>query len=251
MFIKFIESLAYSGSIAALLASSITIFTMIFLDTGINYILLVLIFSGTFTVYNIDHLRDLDKDNQTNPKRVKFIKDNKTLILILTTISFMISCSVIFLTGFEILYFLILPFLLGILHRRLKWVPLTAAFYITLSWLTVTVLLPAYSVNKVPHVILLSSILGIILFFNAYSSSLRYKFYAMKYVRYMLYLSLGVILVVLGLRGKYLGIIPLAFFTTMALTNFMEDEDYEDIFFDGLQLSGAILSILFLILIML
>ena len=249
MFIKFIECLAYSGSIAALLASLIAIFTMVFLDADINFILLALIFSGTISVYNIDHFRDLDKDNETNPKRVKFIKDNKIPFTTLTILSLLISCSAIYLTGFKILYFIIPPFLLGLLHRRLKKSPIAAAIYITLSWLTITVILPAFIANKLPEVIIFSSIIGTILFFNAYASSLRYKYYAIKYVRYMLYLSLLVLIIIIGLRGLYLGIIPLAFFTSMALTNYMEDEDYEVIFFDGLQLSGTILSILFLLLI--
>jgi len=249
MIIRLIEFLAYTGTIAAMLAASLAIYTFLFLNSGINYILLVLIFFGTLVIYNMDHLMDIGSDQSTNPRRVSFIKSNKAMIYLITGISVFVSILIIYFLGFKILYIIFIPFILGLLHRRIKSNPIISAIYITLSWLIVTVYLPAYMAGKQNDVVLLAILIGILLFFNAYTSSFRYKFYAMSYVRYMLYLSLLVLVIVLLLRGNYLSIIPLAFFSTMALTNYMDDEDYEVIFFDGLQLSGAIVSILFLILI--
>ncbi len=249
MLIRIIEFLGYTGSIAAMLATALAIYTFIFLNTGINYMLLVLIFCGTLVIYNIDHLRDVNFDQATNPQRVNFIIHNKSLIYLLTGLSILVSILTIYYLGFNILPILVIPFIFGLLHRRIKSNPLISATYITLSWLIVTVWLPAYVAGKLNDVVLLAIVIGIFLFCNAYTSSLRKKSYAVKHVRYLIYISLLDLLIILVLRGNYTGIIPASLFTTLALTNYMDDENYELIFFDGLQLSGTIISILFLILI--
>ena len=248
MIVRLAEALAYTGTIAAILAVSISIFVFLFLGSGINYILLVLIFCGTLVIYNLDHLKDIESDKTTNPKRVKFISGNKFLIYSIIGISFALSVSAVYFLGTHLVPLIILPFLFGLFHRIIKNSPAFSAVYITLSWLMITVYLPAYLTGKPGKIIFLSIIIGILLFFNAYTSSLRQKYYAPQYVRYMMYLSLPILLLLIIIRGNYLGLIPLSFFTTMALTNYIEDENYESIFLDGLQLSGAVLSILFLIL---
>ncbi len=249
MIIRLIEFLAYTGTIAAMLATSIAIFTFLFLGTGINYILLVLIFCGTLVIYNLDHLKDINSDKATNPKRVNFIINNKRLIYLITGISMILSVSAVYYFGIKLIPIIALPFLLGIVHRIIKNSPLFSAVYITLSWLMITVFLPAYLTDKPKEIIILSIIAGIFLFCNAYASSIRQKFYAKKYVRYLLYLSLLNLLIILVLRGSYIGILPASIFTTMALSNYMDDENYEVILLDGMQLLGTIISILFLILI--
>lgn len=249
MIVRLIEVLAYTGTIAALLATSLAVFTFLFLDSGINYILLVLIFSGTMVIYNLDHLKDIRSDKTTNPKRVNFIVRNKVLIYLITLLSIILSVLAVYYLGIKLIPLIILPFLLGLIHSIIKNSPLFSAVYITLSWLMITVYLPAFLTDNPKKVIILSIVIGIFLFCNAYGASIRQKYYANKYARYLLYLSLLNIVIVLILRGSYIGILPAAFFTTIALTNYMDDENYEIIFFDGLQLSGTACSILFLLLI--
>ena len=249
MIIRLIESLAYTGTIAAMLAASIAIFTFLFLDSEINYILLVLIFCGTLVIYNLDHLKDIKSDKATNPLRVNFIINNKRLIYLITVLSMILSVLAVYYLGIKLIPIILLPFLLGLIHRIIKNSPLFSAVYITLSWLMITVFLPAYLTDKPKEIIIISIIVGIFLFCNAYASSIRKKFYAKKYARYLLYLSLLNLLIILVLRGSYIGILPASIFTTMALSNYMDDENYEVILLDGMQLLGTILSILFLILI--
>ena len=249
MIVKLIESLAYTGTIVAMLASSLAIFTFLFLNSEINYILLVLIFCGTLVIYNLDHLKDINSDKNTNPKRVNFIKDNTRLIYLITGLSMLLSLLAVYHLGIRILPIIVLPFLLGLIHRIIKNSPLFSALYITLSWLMITLYLPAFLTDNPKNIITLSIIVAIFLFCNAYASSIRKKHYAEKYARYLLYLSLLNIVIILILRGSYIGILPASFFTTLALTNYMDDENYEVIFFDGLQLSGTVISIIFLILI--
>ena len=246
MIIKIIEYLAYTGTIAALLATTLSIFTFLFLSTAINYLLLILIFTGTLTIYNIDHLRDLNYDQATNPLRANFIRSNKTIIYLIAGLSIFTSIISLYFIGFNIIPILLIPFLLGLLHRRLKGNPLFSAIYVTIAWLIVTIYLPSYLADKLNHILLLSLIIGIILFSNAYTASIRQKFYAFKHARYLIYLSILALIIILVLRGNYTGIIPLAFFTTIALLNFRNDENYEIIYFDGLQLSGSVMSVLFL-----
>jgi len=249
MFVRLIEVLAYTGIIAAMLAVSIAIFTFLFLDSGINYILLVLIFCGTLVIYNLDHLKDINSDRTTNPLRVNFIIKNKRLIYLITGLSMFLSILAVYYLGIKLIPIIVVPFFLGLIHRIIKNSPLVSAIYITLSWLMITVYLPAFLTDNPKEIIILSIVVGIFLFCNAYASSIRQKFYAKKYARYLLYLSLLNLLIIIVLRGSYIGILPASIFTTMALTNYMDDENYELILLDGMQLLGTVLSILFLILI--
>ncbi len=249
MIISLIESLAYTGTIAAMLAVSLAIFTFLFLGTDINYILIVLIFCGTLVIYNLDHLKDINSDKNTNPKRVNFIIRNKRLIYLITGLSMILSLLAVYNLGIKLLPIILLPFLLGIMHRIIKNSPLFSAVYITLSWLMITVYLPAYLTDNPKEIIILSILVGIFLFCNAYTSSLRQKSYAKKYARYLLYLSLLNLVIILILRGSYIGILPASFFTSMALTNYMDDENYEVILLDGMQFLGTVFSILLLVLI--
>ena len=249
MIVRLIEFVAYTGTIAALFAVSISIFTFLFLGSAINHYLILLILCGTLVIYNLDHLKDINSDKSTNPKRVKFISENKLLIYFITGSSAFLSVLSVYMIGLQLIPLILLPFLFGLMHRIIKNSPLFSAFYITLSWLMITVYLPAYLTDNPKEVITLSVVIGIFLFCNAYTSSIRRKPYAEKYARYMLYLSVINLVIILVLRGSYLGIIPAALFTTMALTNFIDDENYELILLDGMQLLGTVFSIFFLILI--
>jgi hypothetical protein len=243
---KIIATLAYTGIIAATLAASLTLLTFTFLNTGVNSILLTLIFFGTLTIYNIDHLRDLNYDESTNPQRVKFIKYNKFLIYFIITLSFMICIVSVFKIDFKIIPILVIPFVLGLLHKRLKSNSIFSAIYITLSWLIVTVFLPAYIANKTSHLLWISLVIGILLLCNAYTSSLDQKISLTKHIRFIVVLSLVPLIMILILKSKYIGLIPLSIFTTISLLNYNDNENYEQFYLDGLQLAGTVISILIL-----
>ena len=246
MIVKIIEFFAYTGTIAALLAAFLTVFSFLFVNSAISINFVLLVIFGTLTIYNIDHLRGLSLDESSNPLRVEFIKSNKILIYLLTGISAIISAILIYFVSLSIIPILLIPFLLGLLHRRIKGNPVFAAIYITSAWLIVTIYLPGYLTNSLKNIWPLSLIVGISLFCNAYTASVRQKFYALKHLRYIFYLCVLALIAIIVLRGNYLGIMPLIFFTSIALLNFRNDENYEVIYFDGLQLSGTIFSVLFL-----
>ena len=243
---KIIATLAYTGIIAATLAASLTLLTFTFLNTGVNSILLTLIFFGTLTIYNIDHLRDLNYDESTNPQRVKFIKYNKFLIYFIITLSFIICIVSVFKIDFKIIPILVIPFVLGLLHKRLKSNSIFSAIYITSSWLIVTVFLPAYIANKTTHLLWISIVIGILLLCNAYTSSLDQKISLIKHIRFIVVLSLVPLIMILILKSKYIGLIPLSIFTTISLLNYNDNENYEQFYLDGLQLTGTVISILIL-----
>ncbi len=243
---KILTNLAHTGIIAATLAASLALLTISFLNTSVNYILLTLIFFGTLTIYNIDHLMDLNNDESTNPQRVNFIKNNKILIYIIITLSFIICSASVFVIDIKIILILVIPFVLGLLHRKLKSNSFFSAIYITFSWLIVTMLLPAYLSNKTNQILWIFIVIGILLLCNAYMSSLVQKISLINHIRFIVVLSLIPLIIILILKEKYIGLIPLSLFTTISLFNYKDKENYEQFYLDGLQLAGTVISILFL-----
>ena len=149
MIFRILEFFAFTSLIVAFLSLTLALCTISFLNLDINYNLLLLIFFGTLTIYNIDHLRGLGRDTISNPKRVIFIRNNLNSFYVLSAASFILSLLFLFRTGFKILPLLIIPFLLGIVHRRIKKLNLFSAIYITISWVIITTILPAYLGSRV------------------------------------------------------------------------------------------------------
>ncbi|MGI9533897.1 MAG: hypothetical protein ACR2NW_03005, partial [Thermodesulfobacteriota bacterium] len=246
MIFRILEFFAFTSLIVALLSLTLALCTINFLKLEINYNLLLLIFFGTLTIYNIDHLRGLSKDIISNPKRIIFINKNLYTFYILSAASFVLSVLFLFRTGFKILPFLIIPFILGLVHRRLKNLTLFSAIYITISWVIITTILPSYLGSKTYSVYWLSLIIGIPLFCNAYVSTLREKYLDLNRSNLTIVLSVITIVIIISAGGNYISFLPFALITTLILLKYESTEYFELIYMDGSQLIGAIISLIML-----
>jgi len=139
-----------------------------------------------------------------------------------------------------------LPFILGLIHRRLKKLILFSVIYITLSWVIITTILPAYLSGTLNSVYWFSIIVGLQLFCNAYMSSLREYAENLYNVHIIQLLSVITIVIVLFLGNRYLSLLPLAVITTLVLYKYRKSEYYELFYLDGFQLLGVITAILLL-----
>ncbi|NIP30821.1 MAG: hypothetical protein GTO02_13210, partial [Candidatus Dadabacteria bacterium] len=175
MFLKLIDSLAFLSIIVSATASLLALCTFTYLGSKIPYDIIALIFSGTLSIYNIDHLRGLKSDSGTNPLRTVFIRKYLLNIKIIIVISLIFSLFLGFKTGLLELYWLLPAIFLGLLHRRIKNNNLFSGIYITISWLIVTVIFPASIHGKLSQIFLPSLIIGTALFSNAYISSSKDK----------------------------------------------------------------------------
>jgi len=101
-----------------------------------------LAFCGTLVVYNVDRLRDLDRDRATAPARSAFVTRHGAGLALLTVAAGLLSAGFAVAAGPRALLVLAPIFGLGLLHRRLKHVTFAKSAYITAAWVGVAVGLP-------------------------------------------------------------------------------------------------------------
>ena len=66
-----VDVAAYSGAIAAGVAGTLAVAVSLALDIPIRFASIGLAICGTSVVYNIDRLRDLERDRVSSPRRHK------------------------------------------------------------------------------------------------------------------------------------------------------------------------------------
>lgn len=104
---------------------------------------LVLGFFGTFVVYNIDRLRDIERDRATTPARTAFVERHRSELafgsalaaIFCALAAAMLPASISFLCAFVLMA--------GLLHRRIKHLAGWKTAYITFAWVAVCVGIPA------------------------------------------------------------------------------------------------------------
>jgi hypothetical protein len=99
--------------------------------------------AGTIVVYNVDRLRDVERDRATSPRRTAFVQRWRFGLVVLTAAAGLAAGALALSAGPRALALLAPIAALGLLHRRLKrfawWKPL----YVSGAWTAVVVGLPA------------------------------------------------------------------------------------------------------------
>lgn len=206
--------------------------------------------SGTLAVYNVDRLRDLDRDFATSPARSAFVSRNFGAITALTVVSAGVACACALLVGWRAIVLLAPALLLGLFHRRLKQIPFSKPAYITTAWIVVTVGLPALAEPAV-HVLPVTTLLGLAIAANVIASNVRDGETATPFVtaKSALFAARG--LAGAGIVVAFSGpnLLPLAGIpacTCAALLRSELSERYGLIVVDGALLVGAVLAIVIL-----
>jgi len=142
-----IEALAYSGVWAAAVAASLVGACGLAIAPELPMReaarLIGLAFAGTLVVYNVDRLRDLERDRAASPARSRFIERHRGGVQGLTLGAAMLCVPLAL--GQPLAVWLLCGGVaaLGLLHRRLKGRPVFKIAYVTTAWLAVVVGLPA------------------------------------------------------------------------------------------------------------
>ncbi len=214
-----------------------------FIHVSPSYEILFLIFVGTLTVYNLDHLSDLNADRVTNPLRYRFIMSNLGKVFLLTRVSVLLSFVLVVEVGVGKILFLFPVFLFGIFHNKLKGNTFFSASYITISWIVVVIIFPATINGKFWESLPMGCVVGTALFANAYACGLREGQAAhttIPKVPILVAIS-GVILGLLFSRLKQLIAIPAVTAATLFL--FEEDELFETMYLDGALLAASVFTL--------
>ena len=207
--------------------------------------------AGTLVVYNVDRLRDLERDRATAPRRSAFVERHYGVLVGICVASLAVAASLVLALGPRAPAVLVPVLVLGLLHRRLKGIAYAyaKAVYITAAWLAVVVGLAAALGPSAARVGWVAAILGPALFANAAASSVRDAEAAAERlgpapVLWTARISalLGVVLGALAPAPvRPLAAVPLL--TLAVLLPFRPDERYGLLVVDGALLVGAVLAI--------
>lgn len=242
---KYIQFLIYSGISVSLTACSLMLTTYICFSREIRPGILLTVFTGTFFIYNTDHIRGVDSDRRSDPSRVLFVVKNKKLLLYSAIISFVVSVTtaVICLSLSE-LSVLVPVLTLGLLHRRLKQNTVLKSAYIAASWLGVVVLLPV--VEDIPdNISWFTLITGPVLFANAYAYTIQpTEDQPADSVNIPVMISAAACLAALVAPPDFMPLLPVPLATLFSLLIFRKERYFKYLFLDGSLFAGSVLSII-------
>lgn len=208
-----------------------------------------LAFCGTLVVYNLDRLRDLERDRATAPARSAFVERHRGALVALVIVAAGAAGLLALWLGPRALALLAPVLLAGLFHRRLKrfagWKP----FYLSVAWLLVVVGLPAVSMQAPRHLGWVLVVVGTTVVANVIASNLRdgeavtERFGAAVPLR----LARGCALAGCGAAAlapvpvRPLVCVPLA--TLAALVGYRREERYGLVVVDGALIAGALLAL--------
>lgn len=136
------DALAYSSVLAAGVAGALAWAATLAFAVPFEPAVIALVVSGTLVVYNIDRLRDLERDRTLAPLRSAFIERNRKRLGLLTLLAAgsSVVCTLQLARTAWLLCGAVLA--LGLLHRRLKRIRGIKTLYLTSCWLAVVLGLP-------------------------------------------------------------------------------------------------------------
>ncbi len=251
-----LDGLAYSSSLAGLVAGALVLSVTLAMGHPVDAGLTILALAGTVAVYNVDRLRDLERDRTLAPARSAFVDEHSRTLRVLTAAA-MLACALcgtqLSTAGFGICAAVLG---LGLAHRRLKRLRGIKTVYLVCSWLLVTVGLPAVGGRQSPAIdaerlFWVAAIIGPAVTANLLASNLdrgrEARTPAPKAKRRKLAVSiatagLGMAFALVGPESvRPLGAVAAAQF--VALVRYREGEAYLARTVDGSLLAGAALAI--------
>jgi hypothetical protein len=205
-------------------------------------------FTGTLVVYNVDRLRDLERDRVTSPLRSAFIARHRGALFVLTGAAALGALFLALRAGPRAVAVLAPVLALGLLHRRLKRFAVGKPLYITAAWVTVVVGLPAALADAPRHGVPVAALLAATILANAIASNVRDDEAVaaalgpgvpLGIARGCALAGVGIALAAPSLRA----LLPIPLATLVALAAFRPGERYGHVGVDGALLLGALASL--------
>jgi 4-hydroxybenzoate polyprenyltransferase len=131
-------------------------------------------FSGTLLVYGVDRLRDVERDRETTPARTAFVERHRRALIALCALAAIGSATAALKLPPTVWLVCGIAGLPGLMHRRLKHVPIAKTAYVTFAWLVVCVGVPVEAGGASPSAAMpTAAVLGLALAGNLMASNLR------------------------------------------------------------------------------
>jgi len=240
-----IDPMLFSGVWAACVALTLTLASGLALGLADwpSVPTLALSFAGTLAIYNVDRLRDLERDRVTAPLRSAWVEQNRRRLLGVTGVAFAICLALGLRAGPGVWILCGGCLAIGLLHRRLKRGRVAKVVYVTGVWVVVVVGLPTVAVGgsampeRLPWV---GGVMMLAIAPNLIASNLPADDLALSWLWAARVLAAcGVVLALLGPASvTALGLVPLA--QGAALLSTRPSERYRLAVLDGSLLLGGL-----------
>jgi len=244
-----LDPLAYSSAWVAAVAAALCTACAVALGLAPRASVALLAACGTFAIYNLDRLRDLERDRVTSPRRSGFVASHRTLLRTAAVVAAIVSIALAAQLGRAVVALLAPALAAGLLHRRLKRLALWKPFYIAAAWTLVAVGLPGLAGGSPQHAGWVAAPVFATLLANAIASNLRdgealaIRLGAgvpLRLARVTAFAALGLALAApSGVRP--LAALPAALL--LALARFRAEERYGLLVVDGALLVGALAAL--------
>jgi hypothetical protein len=204
---------------------------------------------GTFAIYNLDRLRDLQRDRLTSPRRSDFVAAHAPLLRASALAAAVVAVGLAARLGVAVVALLAPALMAGVLHRRLKRFALWKPLYIAAAWTAVVVGLPALVGAAPRHLGWVAALVLFTILANAIASNLRDdEALASRLgagVPLQLARATAGVGLALGLTApgsvRPLALLPAALL--LALAGFRAEERYGLLVVDGALLAGALAAL--------
>lgn len=247
---RLLDALAFSSIWLALAAAALAAAASRAMESPFEPRAAALAAAGTLVVYNVDRLRDLERDRHTAPARSEFVSAHRAGLLVLTVGAALAAATLAVASGPAAVALLAPIAVVGLLHRRLKRFEWAKGSYIALAWAAVVVGLPWVLASEPRQPALTAGILVLAIYANAIASNVRDAEAGAARVGLARALQLARGVALLSLLLALLGpaavrpLTAVALLTLVSLLTFRPDERYGLLIVDGALLAGGTLAIL-------
>jgi len=208
-----------------------------------------LAFAGVLVVYNVDRLRDLQRDRQGAPDRSAFITEHRGRLIALSAVATAASLYFGARAGWAAAVTLLPVLGVGLFHRRLKHFENAKIGYIAASWTCVGFGLPAVLAAGARNLHWVAAIVAATVLANIIAFNVRGAGERVKRLRRRNALQVARACAAIGVAlGAFapsptgaLVAIPLA--TLLALVGYRPTERFSPLFVDGALLVGSLIAV--------
>jgi len=207
-----------------------------------------LAFLGTLVVYNVDRLRDLDRDQVASPDRSAFVDQHDGRLIALTGAAAVASLYFLARAGWRAALILLPVFAAGLFHRRIKRFENLKILYVAAAWTCVGFGLPAVLAPDARNLHWVAPILALTMIANVIAFNVRDEAAGVERIRRRGALQVARVCATLGAAlgalapspADALIAIPLA--TLLALVAYRPSERFSPLFVDGALLVGSLIA---------
>jgi len=243
-----LDALVFSNLWMATAAGALVAATSRAMGTAIRPEAVGLAFSGTLVVYNVDRLRDLQRDRRSSPDRSAFVAERAGRLSALIVAAAIASLSISIRAGWSAVWALLPVLVMGLSHRRLKRFENAKILYVAAAWTWVGFGLPAVLAADARNLRWVAAILALTMIANVIAFNVRDETTRIERVRRRGALRIGRVCAAVGAGlcafapapSGALVAIPLA--TLLALIGFQPTERYGPLVVDGALLVGSLLA---------